>query len=135
MYKFLFTSPKVDKTGYIFKVRHSFDDRIRESERLKSIEKNKDNVFIIIETNDSKVFKENIKMKNKWVLPKSMTIAQLLFNLRERLEVDQYKSIFLFANNISIPPTGNTLGEVYNKWKDDDGFLYLTLCSEDSFGN
>ena len=31
MYKFLFSSPKVEKTGYIFKVRNSFDDRIKES--------------------------------------------------------------------------------------------------------
>jgi len=44
------------------------------------------------------------------------------------------KSLFLFVNYNSMPPTGATIGSIYEEHKDADGFLYITYASESTFG-
>ncbi len=43
------------------------------------------------------------------------------------------KQVSDYINNI-IPPNNNFIGEIYNDLKDEDGFLYITYSSENTFG-
>jgi GABA(A) receptor-associated protein len=43
------------------------------------------------------------------------------------------EAIYLFVNE-RILPVSKILGEIYEKYKDEDGFLYIKYDSEATFG-
>ena len=49
------------------------------------------------------------------------------------LIVSPEKAIFIFVNNV-IPPSSSLLSQVYQEHADEDGFLYVTYSSENTFG-
>ena len=71
--------------------------------------------------------------KEKFLTPHDLTLGQFLFVIRKRINVDESQSLFVFANESVMVPTSATLGQIYNDHKDEDGFLYLTYCSENVF--
>ena len=72
--------------------------------------------------------------KYKYLVPNDLVIAQFIFVIRHRLELDAAKAIFLFVNNQIIPPSNVSLGELYEEYKSADGFLYMTYSGENTFG-
>ena len=60
-------------------------------------------------------------------------MGQFLFIIRKRLKLASEKGIFLFVNNM-IAPSTHTMIELYNEYKDDDGFLYMNYTEENVFG-
>ena len=72
--------------------------------------------------------------KYKYLVPNDLVIAQFIFVIRHRLELDAAKAIFLFVNNQIIPPSNASLGELYEEYKSADGFLYMTYSGENTFG-
>lgn len=59
--------------------------------------------------------------------------AQFVYVIRKRLSLPAEKAIFLFVGK-SLPRTAALMSEVYDKHKDEDGFLYLTYSGENTFG-
>ena len=43
------------------------------------------------------------------------------------------QTIYLFVNNTS-PKTGALMSEIYDSYKSDDGFLYITYSAENTLG-
>lgn len=41
--------------------------------------------------------------------------------------------LFLFTNGI-IPSNTESMGFIYNKYKDNDGYLYINYAFENTFG-
>jgi GABA(A) receptor-associated protein len=72
--------------------------------------------------------------KNKYIVPDDLTVGQFLFILRKRLNMPPEKAIFIYYKNI-LPPTGEKMGDLYNKYKHEDSMLYLTYCGENCFGD
>jgi GABA(A) receptor-associated protein len=71
--------------------------------------------------------------KPKFLVPKNLTVSQLLFIIRSRLKLSSEKALYIFINDML--PTGTSyISEVYNSYVDDDGFLYIMYCSENTFG-
>lgn len=131
MWKYLVKSaPITGKSGYEFKMQHSFEKRKEESTRI--MEKYTDKVPIIIEKSDMSDL-PNLD-KQKVLMLKSLTIAQLLFIIRNKLNIDSTQTIFIFINNNIIPSNAMTINEVYNKYADKDGFLYVTYSAQQVFG-
>jgi GABA(A) receptor-associated protein len=127
---FIRNPPTPSKSGYEFKMQHSFEKRKEETTRLK--EKYPDKIPIILEKSTSSGLPD-VK-KEKYLLQKEITIAQFLYAIRQELKLDSSMALFLFINNSVIPSTIETLGEVYEKNRDKDGFLYITYCKEQTFG-
>jgi GABA(A) receptor-associated protein len=113
-----------------FKKNYSFDHRLAESEKI--MKKYPGRVPVIIEK-DTKSSIPNLD-KTKFLVPLELTIGQLLYVIRKRIKISPEKAIFMFISNI-LPPTSAEISTIYEKYKDEDGFLYCTVSSENTFGN
>ena len=112
-----------------FKDKFSFDKRKTESEKIKK--KYEDRIPIIVEKEKSS--KLNDIDKTKFLAPSDLTMGQFSYVIRKRIELNEAESLFLFVNNTMI--TGSSsISAIYNDHKDEDGFLYITYCSENVFG-
>ena len=60
-----------------------------------------------------------------------------MFIIRKQIETTNINQsgygLFLFTNGI-IPSIVEKMGNVYNKYKDDDGYLYINYAFENTFG-
>jgi hypothetical protein len=71
----------------------------------------------------------------KCVLPSSKSVAEVIFTLRDRLALDSCQSIFLSAGESDALVPGNSLlGDLYQRYRHPDGFLYLSYLLENTFG-
>lgn len=125
MYKYFFKQPKPSTTTYEFKMEHAFDKRKADSSRILS--KYPDVVPVIIEKSDRVDIPNTTK--SKFLTKHSITVGQLLVQIRKELKIDHKYEIYLFVNNTEIPSITTTMKEVYDKYKDKDGFLYITYST------
>ena len=114
-----------------FKTNFSFQERKAESTRI--IEKYPDRIPIICEKNIRAKASDSVLDKNKYLVPRDLTVGQFLYVIRKRMCLASEKAIFLFVNGL-IPPTSSLVFDIYTKNKDEDGFLYVTYAFENVFG-
>ncbi|ODM92177.1 Microtubule-associated proteins 1A/1B light chain 3B [Orchesella cincta] len=72
--------------------------------------------------------------KFKFLVPDGLSVADLMGIIRRRLQLSRNQTLFLLVNGSSIPGNTMTLGEVYAKHADEDGFLYIVFASHEVFG-
>ncbi|TUK08643.1 Gamma-aminobutyric acid receptor-associated protein-like 2 [Bagarius yarrelli] len=61
--------------------------------------------------------------KRKYLVPSDITVAQFMWIIRKRIQLPSEKAIFLFVDKT-----------LYEKEKDEDGFLYVAYSGENTFG-
>lgn len=115
-----------------YKEKHSFADRAEESRRV--LTKHRDRIPIIVEVAKSALREFPSLAKHKYLVPTGMTVGQFLYTLRKQIVIPATTAVFLFVNGGQLPPTSLLIGQLYQKYKDDDGFLYTTLHNESVFG-
>ena len=71
--------------------------------------------------------------KRKFLVPNDISVAQFMWIIRKRIQLPSEKAIFLFVNK-TIPQSSSTMGQIYNNYKDEDGFLYISYSGENTFG-
>ena len=115
-----------------YKKNKSFEERKQESESI--LEKYPDRVPLILEklTNDNDVLIPEID-KNKYLVPKDLTVGQLMYVIRKRLKISPEKALFIFCNG-NILKGNDLVSTVYESSHDEDGFLYLIYSGEATFG-
>lgn len=117
-----------EKQTFLFKDEFSYENRLTESSRIMS--KYHDRIPVIIEKGPN----TNIAIdKRKYLVPKDLTIGQLIHVIRKRIKLKPEKALFLFINNM-IPPTSTLMHVIYEEHKSDDNFLYIRYCFENTFG-
>jgi GABA(A) receptor-associated protein len=120
----------------VFKESHSFEKRSTESLRIRS--KYPDRIPVICDFKDEVLaLIDNATPKVKYLVPNELTIGQFVYVIRKRLGIDSINSaqaLFLFVNDSILPPTSATVSSVYAQHKDLDGFLYITVATEKTFG-
>ena len=111
------------------KEKYSFEERKKDSKFL--MEKNERCVPIIFE----KGYKcQTIQFKkSRFIVSLYITIGQLLYIIRNYYAIDPFVSLFLFING-NIPSNSSLILDVYNREKDEDGFLYIQYFTENTFG-
>jgi len=72
--------------------------------------------------------------KNKFLINESSTLLKLIHILRKRMQLPQHHSIYLFTEDGSILSVSSYMNLVYDMYSSDDGFLYLFIRSEETFG-
>ena len=107
--------------------RQEAEERIKIS--LKIMSKYPQRVPIIVDC------KKDINLdKKKYIVPNDLTVGQFIYILKKRIKMNYEQSIFLLCNNILIMNT-ELIKNLYNKYKDADGFLYIIISLENTFGN
>tara|TARA_B110000285_G_scaffold88310_1_gene101253 strand:- start:3324 stop:3683 length:360 start_codon:yes stop_codon:yes gene_type:complete len=119
----------MDKT---FKTKHTVEERRSEFQRIH--EKYPERIPIIVENIENSA-NENIPVleKKKFLVPPSITFGQFMYIIRSRINLAPEKAIFVFINNV-IPCNTQNIQQIYNEYKDEDGFLYCTFSGESTFG-
>lgn len=113
---------------YITKFRkQKVEERIKISKRI--ILEYPQRVPIIVDC------KKDINLdKNKYIVPDNLTVGQLMYILNKRIQTNHTKSIFLLCNNELIK-NNEIINNIFKRHKDYDGFLYIIITLENTFGN
>jgi GABA(A) receptor-associated protein len=114
-----------------FKNSFSFIDRYDEASRV--IRKYPDRIPIICEKSQHASKDCPDIDKTKYMVPRTLTIGQFIYVIRQRLKLPSNKALFLFVGT-TIPPSSKMIADVYNTYKDDDLFLYVKYSFENTFG-
>lgn len=111
-----------------FRKSKTVEERLIESASIRK--KFPDRIPIILEKyNDSAPDLE----KYKYLVNSDDTLSILLYHIRTRIKLDSTKAIFLTIKNEICNPC-QSLYKLYEDKKDDDGFLYITYTTENTFG-
>lgn len=114
-----------------FKKRYTFEQRVSESRRV--IQKYPDKIPVIVETNTIRSSLPPLD-KEKFLVPRELTVAQLMYVIRRRIRLEKEKALFIFIRD-TLPTSQTLLNEIYALYSDPDGFLYCTITGESTFGS
>ena len=119
------------KGGY--KAEFTKKERLKNSSNL--IEKNKGQIPVICEKDEKSKMKG--LLKTKYLIKKEITVDQFIGTIRKKLQLESNDALFLLANckNNKYAIVGtDSFGNIYDKYKDDDGFLYIIYSNEKVWG-
>merc|ERR1719465_251633 len=114
----------------------SFEKRLEESRRILSKYPNR--VPVICE----KAARSDLPEieKKKFLVPGTMLCGEFKYIVHKHINqvtdanLASDQTIYLFVNSTS-PKTGALMSEVYEQYKADDGFLYITYSAENTLGS
>lgn len=113
-----------------FKTTKTLLERKRESSRI--LAKYPDRIPLICYTKDKSLPPLD---KHKYLVPDDLTMGQFSYVIRKRIKLNPEKAIYLFVDDRFLMPSSALVSDVYQKNKCDDGFLYVSFSSENTFGN
>jgi GABA(A) receptor-associated protein len=111
-----------------FQANNDYEKRLNESSTIT--EKYPERVPIICERICKNVPELNRK---KYLCPRDLSFANFMYVIRKRMKLESEKALYLFVNDKMIP-CSKVLGEIYEKEKNKDGFLYIRYGGETTFG-
>ena len=112
----------------IFKKKNNFDKRKKESESIFAKYPNR--IPIICERYDNTL--PHLDRK-KYLVPEDLIMSNFLYIIRKRLKIESHKSLYLAVKE-KIPQLSQSVSTIYDKYSDEDGFLYIHYCEETTFG-
>jgi GABA(A) receptor-associated protein len=111
-----------------YKLKKTFEDRLKESRII--LNKYQDKIPVII--NDcSEELRDRVK--RKMLLPKEITVSQFMHTLRTKFNIKSEETVLIFVNG-TFPTSTTLMSYLYEKHKDKDGFLYISILKENVFG-
>ena len=114
-----------------FKLNYTFDQRLKEAIRIK--EKYPDKIPIICQRSIYAGDDCPSINKRKYLVSRDVTIAHFIFMIRKLFNLNSEKGLFLFVEGNALP-CSYTIEKVYDIYKDNDYFLYVTYTFENTFG-
>ncbi|XP_050780819.1 microtubule-associated proteins 1A/1B light chain 3C-like [Gopherus flavomarginatus] len=114
-----------------FKQRKSLASRMREAAEIRA--KYTTKIPVVVE----RYRKEKqlpLLDRTKFLVSQNSFMSQFVITLRTRMSLTATQAFYLLVNNKNLPSMGMTMGEVYRDHKDEDGFLYVTYASQETFG-
>lgn len=107
----------------------------RKSESARIRQKYPDRLPVIVEVHRKEANSITLD-KKKYLVPDNMTIGEFNYVLCKRqAKHDATKALFMFTENQSLLCTEDMLKTIYNKEKNEDGFLYFVVTREETFGS
>ena len=68
-------------------------------------------------------------------MPNTFKVSEVLTIVRKKLQVSREEGLVLLAQGKHIMKNETMLTEIYEKFKDEDGFLYIVYAKENTMGN
>ncbi|KAL4622984.1 microtubule-associated proteins 1A/1B light chain 3C-like [Arapaima gigas] len=72
--------------------------------------------------------------KTKFLVPHELTLGQFLCLLRSKIDLSPTQTLYLLVSERSMLCLSASMSEIYSRYSDPDGFLYITYASQDMFG-
>ena len=107
-----------------------FDERKLKASLI--LNKHPDRIPVVVECSEALQAIHPLK-KNKFIVPYELTLAQFMFVIRKHMKLEPEYAIFVFINN-RLHPTPSFMGVIYAQEKEEDGFMYLDVFQESTFG-
>jgi GABA(A) receptor-associated protein len=113
----------------LYKANISLDERKKVSSSLRH--RYPDRVPIIVEVaKDSNL---PPLVRTKYLVSADTPLGRIIYDIRQNMTLKPNQAVFIFISG-TMQPVSALLGDIYEKHKDEDGFLYLTLHPENTFG-
>lgn len=116
--------------NFKFKTENSLEERKRNSEAL--LKQFDDKIPLICEK-DPKWKMESLP-KTKFLVPNTMMWSQLIDMIKSKIKLDNKEALFLLIAGKHQVSGEKTLGEIFEAYKDEDGFLYVSYAGQLSWG-
>ena len=71
--------------------------------------------------------------KHEFLVPKQLKVLHFMATLRRSMNLGPENTIYLYVNN-NMLRHDKLIGEVYEQYKDEDGFLYISLTDIPALG-
>ena len=75
--------------------------------------------------------------KRKFLIPRDLLVLQVNTIIRQKIKLDSVQALYIYFGrnkNIEIPAFNTLISEAYEKYKDENGILYITYALENTFG-
>lgn len=122
----------VIKSGNDFLRLESFENRLEMTRRIKERYSSRIPIIVLQPEHNNNIPKLS---QYKYLVPDDLTVSQFMFVLRKRIKLDHSKALFMFVDRSVLLNGSMYMDLVYNQYKSDDGFLYITLAGENTFGS
>ena len=116
--------------SFDFKRDFSFARRHEESTKIR--DKYPNRIPLIVNKNPKCTNLSDIT-KKKYLVPIDLTVGQFIYVIRNRIKLPPEQALFVFVNE-TLPPTSQTIKDLYENHADEDGFLYMIYTGENVFG-
>jgi GABA(A) receptor-associated protein len=113
----------------MYRQTRAFEDRENESRAMRR--RYPDRIPIIIEPKGSNA---PLIDKRKYMTPSTLTFGQLFYVIRKRLHLKSDQALFFFLENNTLLVQTHVISDVYDRHKNEDGFLYVSYSMENTFG-
>jgi GABA(A) receptor-associated protein len=118
-------------TSVKYRQRVTLSERKITAERI--ITQHPTRIPVVVECSEQ-LQKEHPLSKNKFAVPYELTLAQFLFVIRKHMKLQPEYAIYAFINN-RLHPTTSAIGTIYAREKTEDGFMYIDIFQESTFGS
>jgi GABA(A) receptor-associated protein len=116
-----------------FRFKEKFTESQRKEEAARITAKYPNRIPVICERHVQATGSLPEVDKRKYLVPDDLTIGQFIYVIRKRIRVSPEQAIFLLVNG-TLPNTQEILSSMYEKYQDEDGFLYVHYMGENTFG-
>ena len=114
-----------------YKKEKSLEERRKEYQKI--IEEHPGKIGVICQKAPKSKIQE--AEKSKYLINQEMNITNFTSLIRKRLNMDKEDALFFLVNGKKVLSGNETIQDIYDKYKDEDGFLYIAYASEEVWGN
>jgi GABA(A) receptor-associated protein len=128
----------MNKFKFKFKTENDFNKRVKSSSLVMA--RYKDRIPVIVQLTKSSRLPSDILNQIKYLVPKDNAFQSFQILIRRRVEIRNKiknlasEGLFFFTENGHLPIQTQTMSQIYEQYKDEDGFLYIYIDTLETFG-